>query len=83
MLDNHFVPDDYGILPYFTIFGKEVSSYAIFVGLGLLIGVIWFLLTVPRKEKVGGYRPFVIVLSALFFGAIGSKILVILKISNH
>ena len=51
MLDNHFVPDGYGIMPYFTIFGKEVSSYSIFVGLGLLIGVIWFLLTVSFKDN--------------------------------
>ncbi len=79
MLDNHFVPDGYGIIPYFTIFGKEVSSYSIFVGLGVLIGIIWFLLTIPKKEKVRGYRPFVIVLSALLFGAIGSKVLVIIE----
>ncbi|MBQ3298357.1 MAG: prolipoprotein diacylglyceryl transferase [Bacilli bacterium] len=79
MLDNHFVPDGYGIIPYFTIFGKEISSYSIFVGLGLIIGIIWFLITVSKEEKIGGYRPFIIVLSALFFGAIGSKILVIIE----
>ena len=73
MLDNHFVPDGYGIIPYFTIFGKEVSSYSIFVGLGVLIGIIWFLLTIPKKEKVRGYRPFVIVLSALLFGAMPTR----------
>ena len=83
MLDNHFVPDGYGIIPYFSIFGKEVSSYSIFVGMGLLIGVIWFLLTVPREEEVRGYRPLVIVLSALFFGAIGSKVLVIIENINY
>lgn len=79
MLDNHFVPDGYGIIPYFTIFGKEISSYSIFVGLGVLIGLIWFLLTVPKDKNVRGYKPFVIVLSALFFGAIGSKILVVVE----
>lgn len=79
MLDNHFVPNGYGIIPYFTIFGKEISSYAIFSGLSLIVGVIWFLITVSRKEKVRGYSPFIIVLSALFFGAIGSKILVIIE----
>lgn len=79
MLDNHFVPDGYGIIPYFTIFGKEISSYSIFVGLGLFIGIIWFLLTVSLKEKVKGQKPFLIVLSALIFGAIGSKVLVIIE----
>ena len=79
MLDNHFVPDGYGIIPYFTIFGKEITSYSVFVGLGLLIGVVWFLLTVSRKEKVRGYIPSAIVLTALLFGALGSKILVIIE----
>ena len=37
MLDNHYVPDGYGIIPYFHIFGIEISSYAFFVGLALLI----------------------------------------------
>ena len=79
MLDNHFVPDGYGIIPYFTLFNKEVSSYSIFVGLGLLIGMIWFLITVLRKEKIRDYKAFLIVLSALFFGVIGSKILVVIE----
>ena len=79
MLDNHFVPDGYGIIPYFSIFGKEISSYSVFVGLSLIVGITWFLITVPKKEKIKGYRPFVIVLSALFFGAIGSKALVIIE----
>lgn len=79
MLDNHFVPDGYGIIPYLSIFGKEVTSYSIFVGLGLIVGILWFYLTVSRKNKTRGYKPFVIVLSALFFGAIGSKILVIIE----
>ena len=79
MLDNHFVPDGYGIIPYFSIFGKEIPSYSVFVGLSLIVGITWFLITVPKKEKIKGYRPFVIVLSALFFGAIGSKALVIIE----
>ena len=79
MLDNHFVPDGYGIIPYISIFGKEVTSYSIFVGLGLIVGILWFYLTVSRENKTRGYNTFVIVLSALFFGALGSKILVIIE----
>ena len=50
MLDNHFVPDGYGIIPYFSIFGKEIPSYSVFVGLSLIVGITWFLITVPKKE---------------------------------
>lgn len=85
MLDNHFVPDGYGILPYINVYGKEVSTYSLFVGLGLLIGVLWFYFSVTRKEKknqenkLSKINAYYIVLSALIFGIIGSKILVIIE----
>ena len=79
MLDNHYVPDGYGIIPYFHFFGKEISSYALFVGIGLIVGVLWFMFTVSIKEKVRGDRAYIIVLSALVCGIIGSKILVIIE----
>lgn len=79
MLDNHYVPDGYGIIPYFTIFGKEISSYSFFVGLGLLVGILWFMITVSFQDKVRGDKAYLIVLSALLFGIIGSKILVIIE----
>ena len=52
MLDNHYVPEGYGILPNVNIFGYEVSTYLIFVGLALLVGITWFLLTIPNNEKI-------------------------------
>lgn len=79
MLDNHFVPDGYGIIPYITLFGKEVSTYSIFVLLGLIIGILWFMLTVSLKDKVRGDKAYIIVLSALIFGIIGSKLLVVIE----
>lgn len=82
MLDNHFVPEGYGIMPYFTIFGKEISSYSFFVLLAIIIGIVWFMITVSIKEKVRGDKAYIIVLSALLFGAIGSKILVIIENIN-
>ena len=82
MLDNHYVPDGYGIIPYFTIFGKEISSYSFFVGIGLIVGVLWFMFTVAVKEKVRGDKAYYIVLSALIFGIIGSKLLVIMENIN-
>lgn len=82
MLDNHFVPDGYGIIPYFNILGKEIPTYSFFVGLGLLLGIIWFMFTVSIKEKVRGDKAYIIVLFALIFGIIGSKILVIFENAN-
>lgn len=82
MLDNHYVPDGYGIIPYFNIFGKEISSYAFFVGLALIVGILWFMFTVSIKEKVRGDKAYVIVLFALFFGFVGSKILVVIENIN-
>ncbi len=79
MLDNHYVPDGYGIIPYFHLFGKEISSYSVFVGLGLLIGVLWYFLTITRKKKVNGERAYIILVCALIGGIIGSKIPVIIE----
>ena len=78
MLDNHFVPDGYGILPYINVYGKEVSTYSLFVGFGLLLGVLWFYFSVTRKEKknqenkLSKINAYFIVLSALIFGIFGS-----------
>lgn len=79
MLDNHYVPDGYGIIPSFNILGYEISSYTLFVGLGLLIGIFFFFLTVTSVEKVNKENACYIVLSALIFGFVGSKILVIIE----
>ena len=79
MLDNHYVPEGYGILPNINIFGHNISTYTLFVGLGLFTGIIWFYLTVRRKEKLNSEIAYYIVLSALICGFIGSKILVIIE----
>lgn len=79
MLDNHYVPDGYGIIPNFIIFNNKVSSYALFVTLGLFVGMICFFLTVTSKEKVNKENGFYIVLSALVFGFIGAKLLAIIE----
>lgn len=79
MLDNHYVPEGYGIITNFNLFGYDISTYTLFVGLGLFTGIIWFYLTVRRKEKINSEKAYYIVLSALIFGFIGSKILVIIE----
>ena len=79
MLDNHYVPEGYGIITNFDIFGHTISSYSLFVALGLFAGILWFFLTVPRGEKVNTENSFYIVLGVLIFGFVGSKILVIVE----
>ena len=78
MFDNHFVPDDYGILPYFKIFGAEVSTYSIFVGLGIIVGVLFYYLS-TRDSKKKSPHAYGIVMSALAGGFIGSKIIFVLE----
>lgn len=79
MLDNHYVPEGYGILPFINIFGFNVPTYSLFVGLGLIVGMLWFLITVPSKSKVNYENTFLIVLSALFFGWLGAKVLAVVE----
>lgn len=79
MLDNHYVPDGYGILPVIEIFGKSIPSYTLFVGLGLLVGMVWFFISVPSKKKLNHENAYYIFLGALGFGFIGSKILVLIE----
>ena len=82
MLDNHLVPEGHGILPYVVISGYKIPSYSLFVMLGLLVGMTWFFLTIPPKKNVSKENTCYIVLSALLFGLIGSKILVIIENLN-
>ena len=84
MLDNHYVPDGYGIISNFNIFGVKVSTYTFFVGLGLLVGIAWFFFSVTLKEKnkeekLGKLNAYYVVLSALGFGIIGAKLLFIIE----
>lgn len=82
MLDNHYVPDGYGIITNFNIFGHKIPTYTFFVALGLLVGIIWFFITVPKKEKLNIEKSYYIFLSAITFGFLGSKILVIIENLN-
>lgn len=79
MLDNHFVPDGYGIMPYFNIFGREIPSYSLFVGIALIVGILWSTFTVSFGKKVRLDKAYIIVLFALVFGLLGSKIVVIIE----
>ncbi len=79
MLDNHYVPEGYGIISYFKIGNLKISTYSCFMLLSLLIGIIWFYVTVPRKHNLSLLKTYYLVIFALIFGFIGSKILVIIE----
>lgn len=69
MIDTHFKDPNFGVMP--TIFG--VSSYTIFVSLGIIAGLIYYL-SDTRKRNAKNEGAIEIVSSALIFGVIGSKI---------
>ena len=66
-----------GVLP--TILG--IPSYSIFVGLGILVGIVYYLLD-ARRRGVKHDGVVVIVASALIFGVIGSKIPLLFESNN-
>lgn len=79
MLDNHYVPEGYGIITNFTFGDFKISTYTFFVMLALIIGTAWFYITITNREKVDKDNSYLIVLSALVGGLIGSKLLVIIE----
>lgn len=74
MIDSHFKKAGFGILP--TVFG--LSSYTLFVGLGVLAGIIYYLLD-ARKRHAKREGAIEIVSFGLIFGVIGSKIPLIIQ----
>jgi len=75
LLDSHDIPQtSWGIRPVlFHIGGFSVTSYAFFVGLGLLAGAIvyWH----HSKKNRSGESAFYVALAAILGGAIGAKLL--------
>jgi len=82
MLDNHYVPDGFGIITNFNIFGINISTYTFFVSLGCFVAIAWYFLTMRNKEQDNRKYTFLIVTSALIGGLIGSKIPVIIENIN-
>jgi phosphatidylglycerol:prolipoprotein diacylglycerol transferase len=77
MMDKHFVPDGFGILPKIELFGISISSYSLFVGLAIFAGIVCFVI-LSRSSKIKRIDRALILLSALIGGVIGSKIPVII-----
>ncbi|MDP4133372.1 MAG: prolipoprotein diacylglyceryl transferase [Bacillota bacterium] len=75
MLDSHIKIE--GFMPY--IFG--IPSYGLFVFLGIAAGILYYLID-ARKRNVKNEGAVLIVASALIFGAVGSKIPLLLEYRN-
>ena len=82
MLDNHYVPKGYGIITNFTFGDLKISTYSFFVLLGLLVGIVWFYFSITYKGKLKTGNSYIIVMSALIGGLIGSKVLVFFENFN-
>lgn len=77
MIDLHEKLSGFGILP--EIYG--VSSYALFVALGISAGLIYYMRDAERRQ-VKGEGVIEIISAALIFGVIGSKIPIIMEGGN-
>ncbi len=74
MIDLHEKIIGFGMLP--TIFG--ISSYSLFVAIGIITGLIYYMKD-AQKRQVKGEGVIEIISAALIFGVIGSKIPIILE----
>lgn len=81
MLDNHFIPNGFGIMPAIHIFGMNISSYTLFVSLALICGLVCFALLSKRADISKADR-LLILLSALTGGILGSKIPIVITRFN-
>lgn len=69
MFDIHKVPANWGLIR--TIFG--IPAYSLFVGLGILIGILYYFSDTKRKGQ-NSADAVIIVASGIIFGAIGAKL---------
>jgi phosphatidylglycerol:prolipoprotein diacylglycerol transferase len=79
MIDEHIVPNlEWGIKPIlFHIGSFPIPSYSFFVGLAVIIGILFYWLE-ARKQKQLSENTLYILIGALIGGVIGAKLLVII-----
>ena len=74
MIDFHYHPDGWGILPIlFRIKNLEINSYSFFILLGLTAGLITYYL-LAKNEKQLSEKSFYVLMAALVGGVLGAKI---------
>lgn len=75
MLDEHIVPQGWGIKPVlFSINGFDIPSYGFFVGLALVVGALVYWRE-ANKNRQGDEHGFYLALAGLLGGAVGAKLL--------
>ncbi|HBY21482.1 MAG: hypothetical protein A2Y24_02195 [Clostridiales bacterium GWE2_32_10] len=72
MLDNHVSIG--GIMPYINIYGHKISTYSFFIGLAIISAVLVYIYDNKRSGELKNGDAITVVISAFFFGAVGSKI---------
>jgi len=87
MFDSHYYPEHWGVRPIlFWINGVGIPSYSTFVLLGLVAGLIFYIVDSKSKKSFNENAVY-IVASALIFGTLGSKIPIWIEnfnfIKNH
>jgi phosphatidylglycerol---prolipoprotein diacylglyceryl transferase len=74
MIDEHIHPENWGIKPVlFEIGSLKISSYAFFVLLGLVVGLIVYYI-LAKKDKKLNENSFYILITGIVCGTLGAKI---------
>jgi phosphatidylglycerol:prolipoprotein diacylglycerol transferase len=74
MIDRHLHPEEWGLLPVlFRIGGLEISSYPVFVTLGLLAGLTCYFI-IARRMNMQGEKTLYIALAGIVGGVLGAKL---------
>ena len=74
MLDTHTHPENWGVYPYlFDIGGFHLPTYSVFVIIGLIVGSLVFF-RLSRQQGRNYDNTVLILMGALVFGIIGSKL---------
>lgn len=74
MFDSHIHPDDWGIRPILFSIGRvEIASYSFFVLLGLVIGIITYIV-LSKRNKTYNRNAFIVLIAAITFGTLGAKL---------
>jgi phosphatidylglycerol---prolipoprotein diacylglyceryl transferase len=78
MLDKHFVPANFGIMPTIHFLGLQISTYSLFLALALIAAFICFKLTATPLSPVNREHRSLIITFALLGGIVGAKLPIML-----
>jgi phosphatidylglycerol:prolipoprotein diacylglycerol transferase len=83
MFDSHIHPDEWGILPFINVFGVEISSYALFILMGIFAAFIYYKYDTRHLDEDLSSNALLIAASALIVGTIGAKIPSAIELYSH